>query len=104
MRLRTALILLGLVVLPAVVFAVAKSSTDSRAVTSCSDCWTAYPTTTTSTNAEKAEVKSWVAKWKARHPGGTCTISYPDSAQCVGANGLPVDFVVGTTTVVSQSP
>ena len=100
---RTALILFGLVVLPAVVFAVAKSSTDSRPVTSCSDCWTAYAPTT-STNAEKAEVKSWVAKWKAQHPGGTCTISYPDSAQCVGASGLPVDFVVGTTTVVSQSP
>ena len=104
MRLRSALILFGLVVLPAVVFAVAKSSTDSRAVTSCSDCWTAYPTTTTSTDAERAEVKSWVTKWKAQQPGGTCTISYPDSAQGVGPTGLSVDFVVGTTTVVSQSP
>ncbi len=62
-------------------------------------------TTTTNTAAERALIKADVAKWKANHPGGTCTIHYPDSAECTTADGLPVDMVVDdSTTVTGTNP
>lgn len=70
--------------------------------------WTAYVAPASSsgaanTKAEKAAIQADVANWETSHPGGSCTISYPDSAQCQTADGLPADFVAIVTTTVTRS-
>lgn len=49
-----------------------------------------------------------VAKWKAQHPHGTCTIMYPDRAKCETATGLPTDLDVivqkDTSRVITARP
>jgi hypothetical protein len=113
MRLRILLVILGLVVVPGVVFALAKShARDSNAARSS---WTAYPTTgqrsandtstaatTADTTGERAEIRAEVARWKADHPGGTCSISYPDTAQCQTAAGLAAGL--GVIIMASSDP
>ena len=105
MRLRIALIVLALVVLPALAFAVAENHPASHPVVG----WTAYVPPTPSagvvnTEAEKAAIQADVAKWETNHPGGSCTISYPDAARCETTDGLPADLVaVDTTTITTTS-
>jgi hypothetical protein len=114
-RLRIALIVLALVVVPAIVFAVAKNHPASHPFVG----WTAYvahaPTggaantkaektaQTDATKWETAAIQSDVAKWETNHPGGSCTISYPDSAYCTTADGLPADLVVMDSVTVSPT-
>src|SRR5690242_17180888 len=50
--------------------------------------------TTEDIPAERFAIKRDVAKWKAHHPGGTCTIEPPSSAQCTTADGLSTDLQV----------
>jgi hypothetical protein len=110
-RLRVALIVLALVVAPAVVFAVAKTTTAPTTTAG----WTAYPSPSATVSpgtadatggtedkaAERAAIKADVATWKGNHPGGTCRITLPDSAQCTTADGLPAYLGVGVITIVS---
>lgn len=117
MSLRIAAVILALVVLPGIVFAVAKNHPASHPIVG----WTAYAppgattssgtgyvsgTTTGDTTAEKAAIKFDVAKWESHHPGGTCQIALPDSAHCTTANGLPADLgvLVSTTVVQATAP
>jgi hypothetical protein len=103
-RLRIALIVLALVVAPAVAFAVSKNHPAQAPVVG----WTAYVAPASSggaanTKAEQAAIRTDVANWETSHPGGSCTISDPDSAQCQTADGLPVDFVAIVSTTVTPS-
>ncbi len=52
------------------------------------------PAASTNARAERAMIAGAVAKWKAQHPHGTCTIMYPDRAKCETATGLPTDLAV----------
>jgi hypothetical protein len=106
-RVRITLIVLALVVLPAVAFAVASNHPASHPFVG----WTAYVAPTPSagvvnTEAEKAAIQADVAKWETKHPGGSCTISYPDTARCETADGLPADLValVATTVTTTSAP
>jgi hypothetical protein len=112
-RLRVILIVLALVVVPAVVFAVAKTT----AAPARPAGWTAYPqpgaTVSSSTAystvgtedkaAEKFAIKADVVKWKRHHPGGACRITPPSSAQCTTAGGLPADLVALVATAIAPS-
>jgi hypothetical protein len=103
-RLRVVLIVLALVVAPVVVFAVAKTTTTATKPAG----WTAYPqpgaTVSSSTGystvgvedkaAERDAIKADVAKWERNHPGGTCRIAPPSSAQCTTADALPANLAV----------
>ena len=112
----TALIFLALVVAPAVAFAVAKNHPAPAPVIG----WTAYVAHTSNlgaakTKAEKAAIqidpakweaaaiKSDTAKWETNHPGGSCTISYPDSAHCTTADGLPAYLGVLVSVTVTRT-
>jgi hypothetical protein len=103
-RLRITLIILALVVLPAVAFAVARNHPASHPFAG----WTAYVAPTPSagvvnTLAEKAAIQADVAKWETNHPGGSCTISYPNAARCETADGLPADLVAVASTTVTTT-
>jgi hypothetical protein len=112
-RLRVVLIVLALVVAPAVVFAVAKTTTTATKPAG----WTAYPqpgaTVSSSTGystvgtenkaAEKLAIKADVVKWERHHPGGSCRITPPSSAQCTTAGGLPADLVALVATAIAPS-
>ena len=107
MRLRIALIVLALVVLPALAFAVAENHPASHPVVG----WTAYVAPTPSvglvnTEAEKAAIRADVAKWETNHPGGSCTISYPNAARCETTDGLPADLVAvdETNVTITSAP
>lgn len=52
------------------------------------------PAASTDVRAERAMIAGAVAKWKAQHPHGACTITYPDRATCETAAGLPTDLAV----------
>lgn len=111
MRLRVALIVLTLVVAPAVVFAVAQTTTAPTTTAG----WTAYPSPSAKVSpgtayatggtedraTERAAIKADPAKWELGHPGGTCQITPPDSAQCTTADGLPTYLGVGVIAIVS---
>jgi hypothetical protein len=106
-RLRIALIVSALVVAPAIVFAVAKNHPAPAPAVG----WTAYAAPAPSvgaanTKAEREAIQTDVAKWETDHPGGSCTISYPDSAHCTTADGLPADLValIATTVTTSEAP
>ena len=104
MRQPIALIVLALVVLPALAFAVAENHPASHPGVG----WTAYVAPTPSagvvnTEAEKAAIQADVAKWETNHPGGSCTISYPDAARCETTDGLPADLVAVVTTTITTT-
>jgi hypothetical protein len=107
MTLRTALVVVALVVAPMVVFAVAKStSTPARA-----GGWSAYAPSGSNigaedTSAERTAITSDVVRWKRHHPGGSCRITPPSSARCMTADGSPADLEarVATVAVPSASP
>jgi hypothetical protein len=103
-RLRIALIVIALVVAPAVAFAVSKNHRAQAPVVG----WTAYAPPASSGSAanikaEKAAIQTDVANWETNHPGGSCIVSYQDSAQCQTADGLPADLVVMVSTTVTRS-
>jgi len=102
-RLRIALIVLALVVVPAVVFAVAKNHPASPSMVG----WTAYVSHTPSSgdvkaNAEKKALQTAVAEWESNHSGGSCTITGPASAYCATADGLPAE--IGIMVSVTTTP
>ena len=102
-RLRIALIVLALVVVPAVVFAVAKNHPASHPFVG----WTAYVANAPNggdakTKTEKAALQTAVAEWETNHPGGSCTISDPASANCTTADGLPA--YLGVMVSVTPTP
>src|SRR5262249_48808107 len=77
-RLRVAAVVVALVVLPAVVFAVAR---DHRAAPAVSG-WTAYPQD--------------VQAWAARHPNGTCNVTATGtSCIAVSSNGGASGLITG---------
>ena len=99
MRLRIALIVLALVVLPALAFAVAESHPASHPVVG----WTAYvPSDVTPsspgtsyviavpeggpemTTVEVVALKPAVANWLGQHPDGSCQVEPPHTAYCKG--------------------
>lgn len=107
MRLRTACIVVALVVVPAVVFAVAKSTASPARAGG----WSAYPPSGSTVgaqdiSAERVAIKADVARWQRHHPGGSCRIIAPGSARCTTAGGLPADLeaLVATVTAPSTSP
>lgn len=101
------MIVLALVVAPAVVFAVARTTAAPATIGG----WSAYPPAGAAVStagveqvsAEKAAIRADVAKWKRRHPGGSCQITPPDSAQCTTADGMTSDLVVLVDAIVVSS-
>ena len=87
----------------AVVFAVAKNHPASHPFVG----WTAYVANAPNgadakTKAEKAALQTAVAEWETNHPGGSCTISDPASANCTTADGLPA--YLGVMVSVTPTP
>jgi superfamily II DNA or RNA helicase len=85
---KLALILVALVVLPAIVFVVARDH-QARQHARAGIVVT-----------ETGTVKTYVATWLAHHPGASCTITAPNRASCTQANGSATDIVMGSTDIV----
>jgi hypothetical protein len=96
-RLRVAAVIVALVVLPAIVFAVARDHRATPAVHG----WTAYPADEGLYRSTPAGLRMWAANYQKRNPGAICTVT-DTHASCHGYDPATGEAISGSFTIQAQ--